>query len=150
MKKVITVENQSIEVNSSMGWLFVYREQFGHDILPDILPLLDASLEALAEIYAMGDDDTILGKIDEGTIEKIMIPLSGLEVTTIVNCFWAMAKNADSSIPEPKTWVNQFDVLPLDVLAVELFSLILESSVSTKNSQSLLEKVKEIRSSSMN
>ena len=150
MKKVITVENQSIEVNSSMGWLFVYREQFGHDILPDILPLLDAALEALAEIYAMADDDSILGKIDEGVIEKIMIPLSGLEVTTIINCFWAMAKNADASIPEPKTWANQFEVLPIDVLAVELFTLVLASSVSSKNSQSLLDKIKEIRLTSMN
>ena len=51
MKKTILIEDQPIEINSSLGWLFCYREQFGHDILPDLLPLLDAALGALANMY---------------------------------------------------------------------------------------------------
>lgn len=150
MKKTINIENQPIEVNSSMGWLFIYREHFGHDILPDILPLCDAFLEALIELYGTGDDGDIISKLNDVTIEKILIPLSGIEMTTIINIFWAMAKNADPYLAEPKTWVNKFDVFPIDEIVVEIFTLIIDSSISSKNSQSLQAKLKEIRSSSMN
>lgn len=144
MKKIIQIEDQSIEVNSSMGWLFVYREQFGHDILPDILPLVDAIVEIFADLYS--EDGELIDKLNDGLVDKVTITLSGLEFTTIVNIFWAMAKNCDSSIEEPKTWANKFEVFPMDQVATELFTLILSSSISSKNSERLLNKIKEIRS----
>ncbi len=148
MKKVINIENQPVEVNSSMGWLFIYREQFGHDILPDILPLLDAVLELLMEIYSEGEN--LLEKAKEGLIDRIMFTLLQLELSTLVNMLWAMAKNADNSIDEPKTWANQFEVFPFDIVAKELFELLLSSSMSTKNSKSLQEKLQTIKSTSTN
>lgn len=146
MKKTISIENHSVEVNTSMGWVFVYREQFGHDILPDILPLLDAIVEILVDVY--DEEGTLADKLRDGLADRITITLAALEFTTLINTFWAMAKNADDSIAEPKTWVNQFDVFPMDTVAVELFQLLLSSSISSKNSASLLNKISDLRSNS--
>ena len=143
MKKTINIENQPVEVNSSMGWLFIYREQFGHDILPDILPLLDAACEILLEAYE--SQDKLLEKAKEGLAERVIITLAAMEITTIINVMWAMAKNADSTLPSPKEWANQFDTFPVDIVAKELFFLLMESSMSSKNSTSLQEKLKKVQ-----
>lgn len=42
MKRTFDFEGIPVELNSSMGWFLIYREQFGHDILPDLMPAIDA------------------------------------------------------------------------------------------------------------
>lgn len=140
MKKTIMIESQPIEINSSLGWLFCYREQFGHDILPDLLPLLDAALGALAEAYDGKDEINVFEKLDDDSISRMIVALSTLEAVTVSNILWAMAKNAGET-REPLEWINSFDVFPMDQIVPELFRTIVESSVSSKNSKSLLEKI---------
>ena len=140
MKRTIEIEGHPIEINTSLGWLFCYREQFGHDILPDLLPLLDAALGALSEIYDENEDANILEKLDETAVNRIIVSLSTLEVLTITNILWAMAKNAGET-KNPREWANGFDVFPFDVVTIELMRALIESSVSSKNSKRLLEKI---------
>lgn len=140
MRKTIELEGQPVEINSSLGWLFCYREQFGHDILPDLLPLLDAALGALADIYDGEEEINILEKIDDETASRIVLALSSLEILTVANILWAMAKNAGET-RNPNQWINDFEVFPFDVVVHETFKAIIESSVSSKNSKRLLEKI---------
>ena len=140
MIKTINIEGQPVEINSSLGWLFCYREQFGHDILPDLLPLLDAALSALAEIYDGDEDINIFEKLDEETVNRIIVALSSLEVLTVANILWAMAKNAGET-KRPEEWLNDFDVFPLDTVVPEMVKAIVNSSLSSKNSKRLLEKI---------
>ena len=140
MIKTISLEGQPVEINSSLGWLFCYREQFGHDILPDLLPLLDAVLGALAEIYDGDEDINIFEKLDEETVNRIIVALSSLEVLTVANILWAMAKNAGET-RRPEEWVNDFDVFPLDIVLPEIINAVVNSSVSSKNSKRLLERM---------
>lgn len=138
MKKIIEInEGQPIEIDSSLGWLFCYREQFGHDIMPDLLPLLDAALGALNRL---SDEDNVIEMLDEETVSRIIVALSSLEFVTIINILWAMNKNA-GGLQNPHTFVNQFDVFPMDIIVPELFKTIVESSMSSKNSESLLKKI---------
>lgn len=139
MIKTVQLEGHSIEVNSSMGWLFVYRERFGHDITSDLIPFVDAILTILTEMYENGDE----GIINSEIADEIVATLSGFEMTTLINILWAMAKNNDPNTKDPIEFANQFEVFPMDTVIKELGTLIIESSVSTKNSQSLLEKIKE-------
>lgn len=139
MIKTIMIEDQPLEINSSLGWLFCYQEQFGHDILPDLLPLLEAALGAITSVYEE-DEENIISKLDEDTISNMVVSLSSLETLTIVNVLWAMAKNAGET-RKPYEFANAFDPFPFDVIVPELFWTICKSSTSSKNLQSLLKKI---------
>ena len=39
MIETIMIEGKAVEIDSASGWTYCYREQFGHDILPDMLPI---------------------------------------------------------------------------------------------------------------
>lgn len=151
MKKLIQInKDQSIELNGSLGWLYVYREQFGHDILPDLMPLLESSLTTAVKIMqgASGiETRDIIEALDDQIMTDIFINLSGLEATTVLNIIWAMAKNADSQIEAPEAFFNEFDRIPLDVISPKAIRIIIDSSISSKNVRSLLATLKQARQS---
>lgn len=148
MIKTINMDNQSVEINTSAGWLFVYRETFGKDILPELMPILEAIIMAIPELYEENNGEieisteTILNGLGSGALLNSVAVLSTLEFTTILQIFWALAKNADKSIPKVDEWINQFDNLPLDDIMPELFSAVTSSMVSSKN----LERLKAMTS----
>ena len=136
MIRTIMIEDQPIEINSSLGWLFCYREQFGHDILPDLLPLLEAAAGAVSDFY----EENGVAKIDNAALEKMVMSLSTLEVLTIVNILWAMARNAGDK-RTPLEFANSFDPFPFETVAPDLFWTIVKSCSSSKNLQSLIDKI---------
>lgn len=138
MKKTITIDSRPVELNSSAGWFYDYREEFGHDIMPDLLPVLEALLGTLAELQENAGEELVL--TDE-VVGKIIDALATAEITTIFNVTWAMAHNADENIESPRKWMNNFDNFPVDEVVPQLVTLILESSVSSKNASSLLQRV---------
>ena len=136
MKKEIKIGDKTVELNSSAGWFYDYQEQFGHDIMPDLMPLLEGLLGTLAELQESGQEIALTDEI----VGKIIDALATAEVTTIFNIAWAMAHNADETIESPRKWVNSFENFPVDEVVPELALLIIQSSVSSKNSASLLKK----------
>lgn len=154
MIRTIQLENHPVEVDSSMGWLYVYQRQFGHDILPDIMPLAEAVIAGLGDILTAVTEsedgektvsaESLLALLNADSIVDMFIKLSGMELTTILNIFWAMAKNADPALPGPDKFANSFDRMPLmDELAPALFYIIIDSSASSKNASSLLAKLEK-------
>lgn len=136
MKKIIKIsDDKSFEINSSSGWLYVYQEQFGHDVLPVLLPAVEALIQAFADMAKNSKSDSvsdILKAADEETISNAFITFSGMQLTTITNIVWAMAKNANDNIENPKEWINSFDVLPWDVVVPQVLTAALEACVSKK------------------
>lgn len=136
MKKIIKIsDEQSFEINSSSGWLYTYQEQFGHDVLPVLLPAIEALLQAFADMVKDSKTDNmsdILKSADEETISNMFITLAGMQLTTVTNIVWAMAKNADDNIQNPKEWINSFDVFPWDIVIPQVLMATLESCVSKK------------------
>ena len=72
-------------------------------------------------------------------IEAAIYKLAGFEMVDFLNVVWAMAKNADDKIPEPKKWLNQFEVFPMDLMVPAVFDLLYKGMVSSKNSTRLQE-----------
>lgn len=150
IKNINLDSKHSVEVNSSAGWLLIYRSQFGHDILPDLMPALEAVLglasSFLSEIGEINEKSISVGdmvkSLDKELLSDITFNLSTLEIVTIINVFWAMAKNADRDIPEPEVWVNQFDNFPFDVIAPAILDIVIKSCVSSKNLKRLKEMMK--------
>lgn len=149
MIKTIEFEGQKVELNTSAGWLFVYRNRFGHDIFPDLMPIIESVVGAIATMLENGEaevtPDGIKNLMNDDTITDAFIKLAGMEITTVYQVLWAMAYNADKSIGGPEDFFNGFERFPLDVVIPELFTAIVESSVSSKNGERLLNGLKKIR-----
>lgn len=142
MEKTIIIGNKDVRLNNNIGWTIDYRDQFGQDIIPSLLPMAAAVLDLVKGILNEIDDNEngeninlkdILKVLDGDTLLDALVHLGGLEFGDFINITWSMAKCADETIPEPRKWVKQFETFEIDVVAPEVFSLIFNGLVSSKN-----------------
>ena len=149
MEKIIKIGKQEVKLNNNVAWTMEYRDQFGKDILPAIMPLLASAIEGFTTVIADATDNgeittSSIADALEGRTMDILLPMFQAEfVDLVVNVTWAMAKAADESIDPPKRWVKQFDEFPLDVVGPAVFDLVLKGFVSSKN----LKRLKKISES---
>lgn len=154
MEKTIKIGNKSVRLNNNISWAIIYRDQFGRDIIPTLMPLVASALDIVSGIINQtGKTEDIeladLARLADGdALLNAAIHLGGFEFTDLVCITWALAKCADEDIPEPRTWVAQFDDFPLDVIVPAVFSLIVKGVVSTKNLKRLEDLKKKIRPTS--
>lgn len=134
MKKVIKIDKDNkFEISTSWGWAYIYQETFGHDIIPDLIPLIDTIL------------DTVTGLINGDNVDdsELSDKLYGLEITTVTNVIWALAKNANEDIPDVREWLNEHD-LPLADVVPEILDVLIKSMVSTKKAKLLQDRLQEM------
>lgn len=147
MEKTVQIGNKEVRLSNNIGWAIDYRDQFGQDIIPTLLPMVAAALDLIKGLLEEVEDTNnlewrdILKLIDGDTLFDALIHLGGLEFRDFINITWAMAKCADDSIPEPRTWVKEFEIFPVDELAPTVFDLIFKGVVSSKN----LTRLKDVR-----
>ena len=146
MEKFIKIGNKEVKLNNNVAWTMEYRDQFGKDILPAVMPLLASMIEGVSAIASEADSN---GNITVGSIAEtlegraidVLLPLFQAEfVDLVINVTWAMAKAADENIEPPKRWVRQFDEFPLDVVGPTVFDMVYKGFVSSKN-RKRLEKI---------
>lgn len=151
MEKIIKIGNQEVRLNNNVAWTMEYRDQFGKDILPAIMPLLASMIEGVSTIMAeSGKDDTLtpssIAEALEGRAMEVLLPMFQAEfVDLVLNVTWAMAKAADETIEPPKRWVRQFDGFYLDEIGPTLLELVMRGFVSSKNLNRLKKLGKELR-----
>ena len=139
MEKVIKIGKQEVRLNNNVAWTMEYRDQFGKDILPAIMPLLASMIEGVSTVMSdAGKDGELttsnIAEALEGRTMEVLLPMFQAEfVDLVINVTWAMAKAADESIEPPKRWVRQFEEFPLDVVGPAVFDLVLKGFVSSKN-----------------
>jgi len=152
VEKVIKIGKQEVRLNNNVAWTMEYRDQFGKDIVPVVMPLIASMAEGVSTIVADSDNNgeiTLSGIANalEGRVIDVLLPAFQLEfVDLVVNVTWAMAKAADETIEPPKRWVRQFDEFPLDVVGPAVFDLVLKGFVSSKN----LKRLKNIKVNAKN
>lgn len=138
MEKIINIEGRELKLNNQVAWTMEYKDQFGRDIVPVIMPMVSAIVEGLASVISESETKEISAKqISEafqGRSMEILLPMFQVEfVDIIINVTWALAKCADETIPEPKKWIRQFDSFPLDIIVPEVYQLVMQGFVSSKN-----------------
>ena len=149
MEKIIKIGKQEVRLNNNVAWTMEYRDQFGKDILPAIMPLLASMIEGVSTVMAEASDagelsTSSIAEALEGRSMDILLPMFQAEfVDLVINVTWAMAKAADENIEPPKRWVRQFDSFPLDVVGPIIFDMVLKGFVSSKN----LKRLKKISES---
>ena len=128
MRRTIKVDKkQEIKINTSWNWAYIYQDYFGHDIIPDLVPLIDTFIDTFTGLLNGDEVD------EEGVSDK----LYGMEITTVTNVIWALAKNADDDIPDVREWLDTFDTFPLDIILPEVLEALAGSMVSTKKAELL-------------
>mgnify|MGYP000973650968 CR=1 FL=1 len=143
IKKIKIDSTNQLTLNSSAGWLFEYQNQFGRDILPDLLPVVGAGVEFIAGIFE--ENGTVNQDILDSRKDEVIVQLAGMEVMTVIQITWAMAKNANDEIEPPREWLKQFETFPIDVILPVLFEMIAKSFVSSKNLNRLRKIKKEAK-----
>lgn len=142
MKKKIEIGTREIYLSNSVAWTMEYREQFGKDIVPTLMPMLMALFEGIAAVFGDKEEITLpdvnqaLASL-QGRSQDILMPLFQLEFVDIVNITWAMAKAADPGIKPPIDWARDFDIFPVDIVVPAIYEMILKGFVSSKNQERL-------------
>ena len=155
MEKVIKIGKQEVKLSNNVAWTMEYRDQFGKDIVPALMPVLASMIEGVSTVVSdAGGSDINLTDIAgalQGRTMDVLLPMFQVEfVDTVINVTWAMAKAADERIAPPKQWVRQFDVFPVDEIVPEVGELMLKGFASSKNLirlKSLLASLKTIQPS---
>jgi hypothetical protein len=137
MEKVIKIGSNEVRLSNNVAWVMEYRDQFGKDILPAIMPLITTVSEGISTVLSEAGTDITIESLSEainGRAMDVLLPLYQAEfVDLVINVTWAMAKAADEDIDPPKKWVRQFDTFPLDVVGPAIFELVVKGFVSSKN-----------------
>ena len=152
MEKIIKIGEKEVRLNNNLAWTMEYRDQFGKDILPVIMPMIASIVEMASSIISEAKGDTLmlkdLASALEGRALDILLPMFQVEfVDTIINVTWSMAKAADEKIDPPKKWIRQFDEFPLDIILPEIWDLLLKGLLSSKNRERLTSIRKKIKAS---
>ncbi len=146
MENTIRIGDKDVRLSNNVAWTMEYKDQFGKDILPAIMPLFASVLESAAALFENKNGSLTAADILEsvqGRAVDILLPMFQAEfVDLVVNVTWAMAKAADESIEPPKRWVRQFETFPIDVVGPEVVGMALKGFVSSKNLKRL-ESLKE-------
>lgn len=150
MEKTIKIGKKEVRLSNNFSWAMIYRDQFGHDILVTLTPMMAAALDVTSGLLS---EVSVDGKIERAALFRALdgdkfldaiIHLGGFESVDIINIAWAMAKAADDDIPDPRTWIREFETFPLDTIVPELFSMALKGLVSSKNLKRLKDLAKQI------
>ena len=148
MEKIIEIGNKEVKLNNNVAWTMEYRDQFGKDILPVIMPFMASMIEGVSTIAADAGELTLtnIANALEGRVMDVLLPMFQAEfVDLAVNVTWAMAKAADEGIAPPKQWVRQFDDFPLDVIVPAVGEMMLKGFSSSKNLKRLKSLVASIK-----
>lgn len=139
MESTIKIGEKDVRLSNNFSWAIIYRDQFGHDIISTLMPMMAAAIDVASGILSEASTD---GKIDVADILRTLdgdkfldavIHLSGFEAVEFLYITWAMAKAADEDLPDPMTWVKGFDDFPLDIIVPEVFTMALKGVASSKN-----------------
>ena len=150
MEKVIKIGKQEVKLSNNVAWTMEYRDQFGKDIVPALMPVLASMIEGVSTVVsdAGGSEINItdIAGALQGRTMDVLLPMFQVDfVDTIINVTWAMAKAADESILPPKQWVRQFEEFPLDVVGPAVYDLVIRGFVSSKNLKRLKKIGKDLR-----
>ena len=147
MEKVIKIGKQDVRLNNNVSWCMEYRDQFGKDIVPALMPVIASAVEGISTVISEAGTDSVsyadIAEVLRGRSLDVLLPLFQVEfVDVIVNVTWAMAKAADENIAPPKQWVRQFEEFPLDVIGPAIYDLVVSGFISRKN-RKRLKKISE-------
>ena len=103
MEKTIVVDNKQIKFKSTAGTLMRYRNNFGRDLIKDIIAL-----------------EKKFKNVKTGMAQFEIVELDMFEKIA-----WAMAKTANNDIPDIEHWLDSFDSFSIMKVLPEIMELLI-------------------------
>lgn len=110
MQKTLTIDGKEIAFKSTGATPLRYKMQFGKDFFAEVLKMEKA-----------------IPKDKGGEIDP-----SQLDFEVIYNIAWSLAKTADSTIPDPLTWLDGFDEFPIMDIFTEVQEMVMATIAGKK------------------
>lgn len=154
MEKTIKLDSKtSIRVSNNIEWALIYKDQFGRDVLPMLIPVANTFIELAVSVMKstggkaldMKNAGETIKDLDISDIQSALYSLAGLEFTDILNITWAMAKAADETIEEPRVWVRSLTSFPVDAILPVIFDMNMQFLTTTKNYKRLQAAVEALK-----
>ena len=140
MIKTIKINDETeLTLSNNLAWATIYKDQFNHDIVPDLMPILSAILKLLGELGTSKAKDLLK---NPDAVDSALIELCSIQFVDFIHLVWALSKAYDDDVEAPEKWVRQFDEFPLDLIAPAVIEIMAKGLVSSKNLKSLQESLK--------
>lgn len=110
MEKTIVIDGKEVRFKSTGATALRYKAQFGKDYLSEIF-----KLNSIGNINEVNSDST-----------------ASLDFEVFYNIAWTLAKTANPSIPDPITWLDEFNEFPVMDIIPELQDMLVSSILSKK------------------
>lgn len=143
MQKTLIIDGKEITFKANASLTYVYKNQFGRDLLTSLMPLISDILNGLDGIFEKMKSEKSF-EVLPSDIAGLLEGVYTLELVDVQNIIWTMAKVADKEIKEPVLWYSQFEEFALYDVAVELAPMLLSSLISKKKLQTSTEKLKQL------
>ncbi|MFE4762260.1 hypothetical protein [Bacillus mycoides] len=111
MEKTITIDGKQVKLKSTAATVKRYKAQFRRDLFADMM--------GLGAINALTTPDG-----SEQPIDMSNVDISKVDFELIYDLTWLFAKTADSSIPDPMTWLDEFEEFPIEEIMPEIMELV--------------------------
>lgn len=157
IKTIELGSGREITLANDIGWLMEYRDQFGQDIVPSLMPMLLGTIEAIGALakeaggFENIDQNAVIELMGSESLVDVALKLSAFEAVDILNITWALAKAYDPNIKEPKKWIRELsgpdhEEIPLfDVVVPAVAELVIRGVISSKNWERLKEATKDLK-----
>lgn len=123
MEKTIYIDDKPVRLKSNASIMRIYKSQFRKDFFSELLKLSKT----------MGN----MSSDEDGNIDLSMMSyeeLGYLDFEPLYNFIWVLAKAADRNIPDPDTWLEGFETMPIAEVFPQILDL-LENSIQSKKSR---------------
>ncbi|MEG0732366.1 MAG: hypothetical protein RR470_08230 [Vagococcus sp.] len=128
MEKTITIDGKQVRLKTTAATPKRFKIQFGRDYFAELLKFAKV-LEPLQT--DMKKNEVVAG--ESINLKNISFEsLSLLDFDTLYDIVWVLAKSADNSIPDPLTWLDQFDSFPIAEIMPEIQELLAHSIKTEK------------------
>lgn len=104
MEKVLIISNAEVRMKSTAGTLMRYRNNFGRDLIKDMLHLQEK-----------------LKKVKEGEQFEIV------DLDIFEKIAWCMAKTADNTVPDVEHWLDNFETFDIMKVLPEIMQLLVDN-----------------------
>ncbi|PEK56716.1 hypothetical protein [Bacillus wiedmannii] len=120
MEKTIIIDGQKVRLKATAATVKRYKAQFRRNLFADLM--------ALGAINALTSSDGAEQPIDVSNLD-----LSNVDFELIYDLTWLYAKTADPSIPDPMTWLDEFEEFPIEEIMPEIMGLVQVTMGAKKN-----------------
>lgn len=154
MEKTIKAGKKAIRLTNRVKWMVIYKQQFGKDILPTLIPIANTVIEvAVGAMKATGgkgidmkNAGEVLKDIDVADVQSAMYSLAGLEFTDLLQIVWSMEKALDDNAEDFDAWVESVEAFPVDAILPAVIDLNAKMLMTSKNYSRLRSAVDGLKS----